>query len=131
MKKFLLSLVMAITMLVGVGSLGGPVYAAPAPTSTDAAKAQACAGVRDQAGAACGSGGVSLNKVITGVINLLSAIAGIAAVIMIIISGIRYISSQGEAQAVSGAKRGLMYAVVGLIVVALAQFIVRFVLTNV
>ena len=128
MKKYVVGILVAVTLIVGAANFGGHVYAA---SSTDAAKAQACDGIYGQTGAACGSGATSINKTIKGVLNLLSAIAGIAAVIMIIISGMRYITSQGESQAVSGAKRGLTYAIVGLVVVALAQFIVRFVLTNV
>jgi hypothetical protein len=49
---------------------------------------------------------------------------------MIIIGGLKYITSGGESSNVSGAKNTIIYAIVGLIVVALAQFIVHFVLAN-
>ena len=72
----------------------------------------------------------SLQKLITNIINIFSVIVGVIAVIMIIVGGLKYITSGGESSNVSGAKNTIIYAIVGLIVVALAQFIVRFVLTN-
>jgi cytochrome bd-type quinol oxidase subunit 2 len=71
-----------------------------------------------------------LNDIIAKVINLLSIIVGIIAVIMIIIAGFRYITSAGSAEKVSAAKNTLMYAIIGLVIVALAQVIVRFVLNK-
>jgi hypothetical protein len=50
---------------------------------------------------------------------------------MIIIGGLKYITSGGDSSNVTGAKNTILYAVVGLVVVAMAQFIVRFVLTKV
>src|SRR5580765_5444529 len=46
--------------------------------------------------------GSSLNKVITNIINLFSVVVGVVAVVMIIIGGFRYITSGGEASAVTG-----------------------------
>ncbi len=76
------------------------------------------------------TGTSSLQKLITNIINIFSVIVGVIAVIMIIVGGLKYITSGGESSNVSGAKNTIIYAIVGLIVVALAQFIVRFVLTN-
>jgi hypothetical protein len=47
---------------------------------------------------------------------------------MIILGGLKYITSGGDAQKVASAKSALIYAIVGLVIVALAQAIVRFVL---
>jgi Type IV secretion system pilin len=71
-----------------------------------------------------------VNSVVTLVINLFSVIVGLIAVIMIIVGGIKYITSGGESSNVSGAKNTILYAIVGLVVVALAQVIVRFVLSK-
>jgi hypothetical protein len=49
---------------------------------------------------------------------------------MILIGGFRYITSGGDSGNVSGAKNTILYAIVGLVIVALAQFIVRFVLSQ-
>ena len=72
-----------------------------------------------------------INNIITSVINIFSLIVGIVAVIMIIIGGLKYITSGGDSGNVTGAKNTILYAVIGLVVVALAQFIVKFVLGKV
>lgn len=72
--------------------------------------------------------GQSVAALATRIVNLLSIIVGVVAVIMIIVGGFRYITSGGESGNVSGAKNTLIYAIVGLVIVALAQFIVHFVL---
>jgi len=64
------------------------------------------------------------------IINLLSIIVGVAAVIIIIVNGFRFVVSAGDANSVGSAKNGIIYAIVGLILVALAQIIVRFVLNK-
>ena len=64
------------------------------------------------------------------IINIFSLIVGVIAVVMIIVGGLKYITSGGESSNVSGAKNTIIYAIVGLVIVALAQFIVHFVLAN-
>jgi hypothetical protein len=71
-----------------------------------------------------------LNDLITNIVNILSLIVGIVAVVMIIVGGFKYITSGGDSGNVSGAKNTILYALVGLVIVALAQFIVRFVLSK-
>jgi lysylphosphatidylglycerol synthetase-like protein (DUF2156 family) len=68
------------------------------------------------------------NSVVANTVNLLSAIVGVLAVIMIIYAGFRYVTSGGSDEAVKGAKNTILYAIVGLVVVALAQIIVHFVI---
>lgn len=84
-------------------------------------------------GSNCNSPGAQndLNALATKVVNILSVIVGIIAVIMIIFGGFRYITSGGDSSNVSSAKNTLIYAIVGLVIVALAQFIVHFVLASV
>ena len=69
-----------------------------------------------------------VNNIIRLVINIFSLIVGVISVIMIIIGGLKYITSGGDSANVSGAKNTILYAIIGLVVVALAQVIVRFVL---
>ena len=69
-----------------------------------------------------------INNIITTVINLFSLVVGVVAVIMIIIGGLKYITSGGDSGNITGAKNTILYAVIALVVVALAQFIVKFVL---
>jgi len=62
------------------------------------------------------------------IINIISIIVGVVAVIMIIFGGFKYITSGGTAEKVTGAKNTILYGLIGLIIVALAQIIVKFVL---
>lgn len=64
------------------------------------------------------------------VINIFSLVVGVIAVIMIIVGGLRYITSGGDSGKVSAAKTTIIYALVGLVIVALAQLIVHFVLST-
>jgi hypothetical protein len=61
------------------------------------------------------------------IINLLLYAIGIIAVVVIIISGIRFVSSRGDSNAVSKARTTLIYSVVGLVVATMAFAIVNFV----
>ncbi len=58
-------------------------------------------------------------------------VAGIVAVIVIVIGGIRYTTSGGDASGVKAAKDTILYAVVGLVVVIMAAAITDFVIKNV
>ena len=79
---------------------------------------------------ACGSTTIStgIKSIAVTVVNILSVVVGIVAVVMIIYGGFRYITSGGESGNVSGAKNTLLFAIVGLVIVALAQVIVRWVI---
>ncbi len=54
--------------------------------------------------------------------------AGIVAVIVIIIGGIRYTTSNGDAANIKSAKNTILYSVVGLIVIIMAASITQFVI---
>ena len=72
----------------------------------------------------------TVNKNVSRALNLFSSVVGIIAVVMIIIGGVRYITSNGDSGNVNNAKNTILYAIIGLVVVALAQIIVRFVLAR-
>jgi hypothetical protein len=72
----------------------------------------------------------TLGDTIKQIINLLSVFAGIIAVIMIIVAGLRFVTSSGNQESIAAARRTILYAVIGLVVIALAQVIVHFVLNN-
>jgi hypothetical protein len=128
-----MKIITKITALLLLALLVLPVFStitSPTAFALDS-KGAACEGI-DLAGGGCGSGaGGDVTNVIASVVTLLSFVVGIAAVIMIIIAGFKYITSGGESSSVAGAKNTLIYAIVGLLIVALAQFIVHFVLKSV
>ncbi len=72
----------------------------------------------------------SISNVIKAGINLFSIVVGAIAVIMVIYGGFRYVTSSGKDDNVKGAKSTIMYALIGLVIIALAQILVRFVLTK-
>ena len=116
--------------------LGGALVLSPfhaTPAYAQNARNQVCEGVGStSAGNTCGTGGTTtINGVLRAVINVLSAVAGTVAVIMAITAGFKYITSQGDTGQIASAKNTLMYALVGVLVVALSQALVRFVLDRV
>lgn len=112
-------------------------FATPAQAALfDAAKGEACKGANlDSANATCdegkdASGQTALDRGVKTAVNILTAIVGIAAVIMIIINGLRFITANGDSGSISSARTGIIYALVGLVVAAMAQIIVRFILNR-
>ena len=116
-------LITTIALILGVGLFSAPAFA----TSAD----QLQGGVDAAAGQSGSNDAVStVNNTITTVINVLSVLVGIIAVIMIIVGGYRYITSGGDSTKVTSAKNTLLYAIIGLVIVALAQVIAQFVLSK-
>ncbi len=116
-------------------SLMSLVLAYPQPAAAalfDGSKGAACGGVvLSNTSQSCDSKSANtVNKLIKDGLNLLSFIAGLAAVIMIIVAGIKFVTSQGESANIASARNTIIYAVIGLVVVALSQFIVKFVLNK-
>src|SRR3989344_6193740 len=70
------------------------------------------------------------NKILTDVINIFSIVVGVVAVIMIIFGGFKYITSAGNQENIKTAKTTIIYAIIGIVIVALAQIIVKFVLNQ-
>ena len=80
----------------------------------------------------CGDGANrdQLQSLLSTVINIFSIVVGVIAVVMIIVGGLRYITSGGDSGKVTAAKTTIIYALIGLVIVALAQLIVHYVLSQ-
>lgn len=132
MKIFKKTLVITMVLLVAASFVSvlmgvNPVYA------TDA-KSDVCKGVglTSTEGSGCSTGtGPDASSIVGTVVNILSIVVGVIAVIYIIIGGVKYVTSSGDANNITAAKNTIMYAIVGLVIVALAQVIVKFVLHKV
>ncbi len=70
-----------------------------------------------------GTGGV-----IDNVTSTILAVLGFLAVIMLIIGGVKYATSAGDAKAVTDAKNTILYALIGLVIAILSYSIVKFVI---
>ena len=81
-----------------------------------------------QAGDSCSDTGVT--NIASLVVNTLSIIAGLAAVIVVLLAGFKYITAAGDSGKITSAKNTLVYAIIGLVIAALAQVIVRTVFTT-
>lgn len=75
-------------------------------------------------------GGLSVDNAIKTTIDILSWVGGALAVIMVVLGGIKYVTSAGDSNKVTSAKNTVMYALIGLAIAALAQFLVRYVFTK-
>lgn len=101
--------------------------------ANDAAKKAVCEGLQGVSGQGCNdtTDGSTINKTVTTVINILSLITAVIAVFMLIIGGLKYITSSGDSGSTASARNTIIYALVGLVIVALAQLIVKFVIERV
>lgn len=122
LKKILL----IVAAVMSIGLLVAPVagYAAVIDSET---RSNILEGVP---GDANDNAGKTINDTIKLVIDILSFVVGVVAVIAIIVAGLQFITANGDASKVSKARMSIMYAVVGLVVVAIAQVIVRFVVNR-
>jgi hypothetical protein len=68
--------------------------------------------------------------VLTNVLNALSIVVGVVAVIVIMISGINMTLSQGDPQKVAKARNQIIYAAVGVAIAVVTQSIVQLVLNR-
>ena len=73
------------------------------------------------------SGGAQVNGIIKTIVEVLLTAVGAISIIMIVIGGIMFALSSGDAQKAAKARSTILYAVVGLIVSVFASAIVNFV----
>lgn len=126
MKKLFYTTLVALAV-----TFGGTLLLSPQTAGAQTPKEQICAGVNVVAGGSnCSGGDAQINKIVDAIIDVFSIVVGIVAVIMVMVGGFKYITSNGDAGNVSSAKKTIIYAIVGLVVVALAQFIVQFVIVR-
>ena len=129
MKKLFLLIVLGLTCFAAFGA-APKVQAievfAPC-TNTAAATGTVCKDVQSQKSASTNP----VNQLLKVVLDILSFIAGIAAIILIIINSLRLIASGGDANGIKTARSGLIYALVGVAIVVSAQSIIIFVLDKI
>lgn len=122
MKKSIIA-VLATGLLLLTSS-----FVAPKVSYAAASKNDVCAGL-DATGGSCdpaASGGTTVEGTISTLVNIFSWVVGVIAVIMVIVGGMKYVTSGGDSSGVQSAKNTIMYALIGIVIVALAQVIVQF-----
>lgn len=98
------------------------------PSYVSASPASEIQGGVDAVGGNDAGNNVSLGSRLKTVVNILLYVLGAIAVLMIVIGGIKYTTSNGEASSMKSAKDTILYSVVGLVVAILAYAIVNFVI---
>lgn len=122
MKYKITLMVVAALVLAVFGGMAEPAFAANCKTAAE------CINTGVNATGTTG-GSTSVGDILKTVVNVLLFVLGAAAVIMIVIGGIRYTTSNGDAGAVKGAKDTILYSIIGLIVALMAYAIVNWVVT--
>lgn len=79
----------------------------------------------------CANSSESVDPVIKTVIRYLLIISGIVSVVMVIIGGLKYSTSNGDSSKLSSAKNTILYAIIGVIISALAYGIVDYVFRSI
>lgn len=122
MKKLLLSVFATVMMVVGLTGVASvsPAYAETAPKPGEMVSAPSDSNMG-------GNLLDTLKKVITVIVGAL----GFVAVAMVVIGGVTYATSQGDATKTKKAMNTILYGIVGVIVAMLAYAIVNFILGNV
>lgn len=65
------------------------------------------------------------------VVNILSWVTGVAAIIVGIYAGLKYVLANGDGNSITTARNSLLYALIGVVVFAASQLIIRFVISQV
>lgn len=121
MKKFK-NAVAAFALMAGIGFAVAPAANVSAINVFDQ-----CSG--NSSSEVCKAQGTdNATSLMHNVINTMLFILGAIAVIMIIVGGVRYVTSNGNASDVKAAKDTIMYSIVGLVVAILSYSIVNFVI---
>lgn len=118
MKRIFLYIASTIVMVMAVTLASIPCLASPASEILNGASNVA-------------ESKTSINDTITNVVNTLMFLVGAVAVIMIIVGGIRYVSSNGDPSKAQLAKNMIFYSVIGLAIAFLAYAIVSFVVSKI
>jgi hypothetical protein len=137
MKTLIIKICFALTLMMPVTMAGQTAFAAGTVTPTSAQQQLQC-GANGAAGVegcdvtkAKTEAANTLEKTVTNVVNVLSLVIGVLAIIMLIVGGFRYVSSGGKQESVAAAKSTILYAVIGVAIAALSQAIIHFVLNNI
>ena len=131
MKKVILNAIAAVLMVFGLGTLA---TISPAHAEVICANGKTATSI-ELCDEWSGKDGISKNSdlmsILTIIINVIVGVVGFVAVVMIIIGGISFATSQGDTARTTKARNTILYGVVGLVVALLAFAIVNFVLSSV
>lgn len=132
-KAVLLALMASVCVLTPTALADEAVRFEPSSTTVNniggcdgaAAQSAVCKDINKQGNPLFGPDGV-----LTKIANIFALIVGIISVFMLILSGLRYVLSAGDASKTASARSGIIYAAVGVVVASIARFIVGLILAK-
>jgi len=142
--KYIRKLVLSLTLLLIVTVASTSFVAASGLNTSSipiqsfaagaAGQGDACDALSQLDGTKCKNNGGNpegkVSSILGNIVGFISYIAGVIAIIMIIVAGIRYTTSGGDSNKVSAAKTSLIYALVGIAVAGACQILVHLVLST-
>lgn len=124
MKTLIHSLLFVATLVIVLLTANPPLLTAQDEAINDACReaptSPVCRDLQNRQNPVSGEDGLFVS-----VFDILSFIAGVIAVIVIVIGGIQMMTSDGDSQKFTNARNLLIYAAVGLVIVLFAQAIVK------
>ncbi|MDB5183847.1 MAG: conserved rane protein of unknown function [Candidatus Saccharibacteria bacterium] len=124
-NRVITTLILALLFAVGI-----PFAAANAAPAAQASPAPAISITSDDLHLGSAPKTIGADNV-TNLLNAVYFVAGITAIIVIIVGGIRYAAANGDSSQIQAAKNMITYAVVGLVVIIMAAAITQFVITSI
>jgi hypothetical protein len=127
-----------LVTLAGLSILLAPVYITVESSALSLQFASSTAGddfcsgagaAQGDSSSGCGGTG-TIDSLLKTIVNIVSLVVGVLAVIMVIVSGARFMTSNGDPNKIASARTALIYALIGIAVAALAQIIIRFVVNR-
>ncbi|MFI5271284.1 MAG: pilin [Candidatus Saccharimonadales bacterium] len=125
--KLLFTIIISVStlLLMPLSASARNLFSTPCSVSGSQSSAT-CTGNKNQSSA-------NNNPAITtlrNVTNIVSIVGGAASVIILLIGGMKYVTSDGDTNKITGAKNTIIYALVGLAVIAIAQVIILYVVNQ-
>lgn len=93
------------------------------------ARQQALCAVSIPPGTNPGEAGTTIAELIQRVVSILAWVAGVAAVIVVVVQGLRMILAGGDSSTISSARNGIIYALAGLAVAVSAPHLVGYIVS--
>jgi beta-lactamase regulating signal transducer with metallopeptidase domain len=127
-----LTTVLSLMLLAAPASAYNP-FQPPSCSNGGAAQVCVCNSSTTSTATCSSSKGVNQNPVLNAiktVADIIAVVAGLAAVITLMVGGFSYITSAGNTEATNKARSRIIGALVGIVIIALAWFIVSFVISR-
>lgn len=121
MKKLFASIAVVFALLTLAPAGMGSAYTIipKSDCAGDAGNSAVCQSRNNKTNPLTGANGLLLKLA-----TIIAIISGAAAVIIIVLAGLRLVQSGGSSEDIAGARRSIIYALVGLVVIVIARILI-------